>query len=442
MVSIYDYSVKRSAVVLLTIVYLILLHIDYVIGVAPRNSYLGYIYMSNSFSQIVLSWFIAILPAFWMPIKYTRPSQLIYWFLYLIVVIPSIVMPVYIGRFDLCLKQGLLIVVAFLLLNFIFIFPLISIPKIKISYSVFLLVILSISLINIVYIFYVFGVSKSLTWIFSPRVYDIRLNARSIMAPLSRIGRYIITWQSQVFGPFLFASGLYRHNWLLIVFGVISQIIIYSVLATKNSIFSLLLACVIFFLLDKFSNKSLGIYLLLGAVVGVFCVILVDYIFTPTTWFLSSTITRRVIYTPGLLTTYFFDFFSKKQPALLGHSFLKNITKYPYDISPTFLIGLHYFGNISTNADANLWADGYANFGIAGVFMFTIVLAIVLWLLDNLSKPLGKEFAGLIGAFPGYILADSPLFTSLLTHGVLILLIIVWFIPREFCLRKENQGNE
>lgn len=441
MVNIYDYSVKRSAVVLLTIVYLILLHVDYVIGVAPRNSYLGYTYISKSFLQIALSWFIAILPAFWMPIKYTRPSQLVYWFLYLIVVIPSIIMPVYIGRFDLFIKQGILIVMAFLLLNFVFMLPLVSIPKTKISSSIFLLAILSISLINIVYIFNVFGVNKSLTWIFSPRVYDIRLQARAIMAPLSRIGRYIITWQSQVFGPFLFASGLYRHNWLLLILGVISQIVIYSVLATKNSVFSLLLACVIFFLLKKFSEKSFGIYFLLCAVAGLFFVILIDSVFTPTTWILSSTITRRVIYTPGLLTTYFFDFFSKKQPALLGHSFLKNIVKYPYDISPTFLIGLHYFGSSTTNADANLWADGYANFGIAGIFMFTFVLGLVLWLLDNLSKPLGKEFSGLVGAFPGYILADSPLFTSLLTHGVLILLIIVWFTPTEFCLRRKNQGN-
>src|SRR6185437_15902566 len=63
----------------------------------PVFGYYGFEHSHPKTGYLFLAWGLSVVPALWMPIKLTRPSQLIYWVLYLSVFIPSMFVPLYVG---------------------------------------------------------------------------------------------------------------------------------------------------------------------------------------------------------------------------------------------------------------------------------------------------------------------------------------------------------
>src|SRR5882724_6588351 len=55
----------------------------------PVFGYYGFEHSHPKMGYLLLAWGLSIGPAWWMPIKLTRPSQLVYWVLYLSVFFPS-----------------------------------------------------------------------------------------------------------------------------------------------------------------------------------------------------------------------------------------------------------------------------------------------------------------------------------------------------------------
>jgi len=138
----------------------------------------------------------------------------------------------------------------------------------------------------------------------------------------------------------------------------------------------------------------------------------------------------RMTALPGLLTGYYYEFFSTHPQAHLGHSIFKSFVAYPYAAEPPYLIGALYFHSASNDANANLWADAYANFGYTGILSFTLLLAILLWLYDSLAaSPRDLRVAVLAIGLPAFALANGGLLTSLLTNGVLLAMLLVYFMP-------------
>ena len=82
-----------------------------------------------------------------------------------------------------------------------------------------------------------------------------------------------------------------------------------------------------------------------------------------------------------------------------------------------FLIGRVYL-HFVVDANANIWVDSMANFGLLGATLFTILLAIVLFILH--SAAVGRDLAviGSVLGLSGLALANGPLLTSLLTAGI------------------------
>ena len=98
-------------------------------------------------------------------------------------------------------------------------------------------------------------------------------------------------------------------------------------------------------------------------------------------------------------------------------------------VSPGFLIGDVYFHNPAGNANANLWADGYANAGFLGIIIITLLLMLLLWIYDSISKKKDLRVALLLIAMPAYAITNTSLLTSLLSHGWLPALLLMWYFP-------------
>ena len=180
-----------------------------------------------------------------------------------------------------------------------------------------------------------------------------------------------IGWQAWVINPLVMAVGLRSHclSWVLV--GAGGQFAIYSITAFRSMLFSA--GLLLFLLWASRSPKAFGTRLSL----------LWTAIFAGTGAALSygyglmaeALVGVRMTALPGLLTGYYYEFFSVHPQAHLGHSILKALTDYPYAVEPPYLIGALYFRSASNDANANLWADAYANFGYAGIICFTLLLA-------------------------------------------------------------------
>jgi hypothetical protein len=138
----------------------------------------------------------------------------------------------------------------------------------------------------------------------------------------------------------------------------------------------------------------------------------------------------RMTALPGLLTGYYYEFFSSHPKAHLGHSIFRFFLDYPYAVEPPYLIGAIYFHSPSNDANANVWADAYANFGYFGVISFTVLLAALLWIYDSMAAECDTRLATLAMALPAFSLANGALLTSLLSNGMALAMMLVYLMPR------------
>ena len=106
---------KRLLIFLLVCAYLPMYAWTYREMISPIWAYMGFVYESPSWLGTLIGWAGSLIPVFWMPLALRRPSQAIYWLLYLTVYIPSMVTPYYL---DLQPISELSLVSAFLFLGF------------------------------------------------------------------------------------------------------------------------------------------------------------------------------------------------------------------------------------------------------------------------------------------------------------------------------------
>jgi hypothetical protein len=147
-----------------------------------------------------------------------------------------------------------------------------------------------------------------------------------------------------------------------------------------------------------------------------------------------------MILLPGLISGYFYEFFSINPKAYLGHSIFSSFINYPYSSTPPIVVGEHYWGQsiITANANANIWADGYANFGYIGMVLFSILLGFILWIYDSISSKINFKIAVLMLCIPAFSLSNSALLTTILTHGIGLTILLLYLMPNEIKISIEK----
>lgn len=418
---------RRFLLVLGCIAYVCLLMWAYIFIISPNYSYMGYTYVHPPTIELGLAVTIALVPVLWMPVVLQRPSQVVYWLLYLLVFIPTCFVPLYTIRseFNGTLILPLILLICFILLGLQYKLPLVRFPRLKLSNRTSGILLLILACTALYVVFRTFGFTKQLPGILD--VYEVRSSYSCKITQSNRITSYIVTWLGNAINPFMLARGLTTRNASLVFLAGFGQVVIYSITGFKTVLLSFLLIAGIL-LTTKLNGRLFGVLIVWGTVLLVIMSLLLDIGFKTVVF--SSLFIRRLIITPGLLTGYYIQFFSANPKVLLGHSIFKHFVKYPYDLSPPNLIGSYYFGNAGTSANANLWADAFANFGYPGVFCFTMFLGIVLWLYDSVTDNDDRFSAAAMIGIPAFSLTNSALFTTLLTHGLGLLLILVYLMPR------------
>lgn len=423
----------RILILIMALVYSILLCDAYRDYIAPAFSYLGYLYEPQNPIIILATLMFTCVPALLLPIQLERPSVMIVWFIYLMAYVPSVMIPVIsLGK----PYSELIFLQISLLIGMLFLIgacrvPIASIRRSSLSKRDFLVVFMA--MFALLYLALIWNMGAR----FKPptlgvEIYEVRMAQREAAATAG-VAVYAISWLGKVFNPCLIVWGLVRRQWIILLFGLCCQFFMFAQGGQK----AMLLLLPLLFGLDWMIRRVrhiFGLAVLGGGGIVILISILIDR-FSGSDW-MSLFLIRRAIATPGLLTGFYFDFFSKNEFFLYAHSFLRYFIDSPYPYAPPFLIGLHYFGSLQTSANANLWADGFANLGYLGIFLHSLIFGGVLWLMDCLARPFDRRMALLLIFPPAYATVDSALFTSLLTHGIALLTLMMWVAPPSLIHRE------
>jgi hypothetical protein len=263
-------------------------------------------------------------------------------------------------------------------------------------------------------------------------VAEQRLASRETLDAFSSSGRligYTISYFSYVANPLLVAVGIWYRKPVVVGLGIMGQLVSYSINAARGPIVAVLVVLCLYysvrqkrFSFGNFWAFGFGLIALLG--------IAVHFSSSPSVENLISWMIMRTFITPGYLTGIYHEFFSTNPQTYFSHvSGLGWLGHNQYESAPLgFIIG-DYLGFPGNNANANLWADGFASLGYIGMVIVTVFAAGVFYLLDCVAMRMKVGFATLIIGAHALSLADTPFFTEFLGGGLAMSILIIYLYP-------------
>jgi hypothetical protein len=415
----------RLVVVISAIFYAILLVLVLQSTIAVRFAYEGYGFQAiRDGNHAVWTWSLIVFATLLLPIHVHKPSSFFMWLLYLVVYVPVLLIPPYALGYGMeyAPMQGL-VFVGFAILASVGLLPPIRFPEPRWMFGAFIAGLLAYSAVIMLWLVMQVGVPTSIPAITSP--YAQRAAFSAAMAGAGPV-LYLIAWQTSAVNPLILLIGLYRRQWSLFLTGVGLNVLMYSLAGHKSHLLSSLLVVAIYVAL-RLPATVRGL-LIAGGATTLVLVTQALYVVTGAI-FPVSILVRRMLMTPGLLTGYYFDFFSD-----IGFTYRFGPLSMFFDgvdLAQTTprTIGYEYFGSTTMAANANFWADGYSTMGYIGVVFVSVLLALVLWAMNSLSESRPATIATPLFVIALYSLTNSALPVSLLTHGILLTMLLIWMLP-------------
>ncbi|OII21835.1 hypothetical protein [Frigoribacterium sp. MCBA15_019] len=270
----------------------------------------------------------------------------------------------------------------------------------------------------------------SLRFVALDDVYDVRAVYKEEVQGDNGLLGYLLSGQANVVNTVLMARGLSRRNVPLIAVGVIGQLLLYSGTGFKTILFSFPAVVFIALATRVARGRALapGVGYLAGPVVLMVLAAGADELQGGLLW--TSLFARRFLITPGVLTSVYVEFFGENPPAMLGQSVLRWWVDYPYDRSIPMEVGQYLQPGGALAANANLFADGFANFGHLGVLGTGAVLLAFLRFVDWSARGLPLTVGAMVMMMPSITLSNTSLPTAMLSHGLALGTLVLAVAPR------------
>lgn len=420
--------------VLTCMLYVVTFGVVYEWVIEPVWGYEGF-HSRATLTREAIGGVLASLPGLWMPIKLERPSQVLYWLLYLLVVVPTCLVAIC-ALEDQSSGPILLaacLVTVFALTGLVYHLPLLPLPQVHLENYEFGVILILLS--TTFYAFLVSTFGFKFHFVSLQDIYSVRAQYENTLDRAPTLVAYAISWQAWVINPFVMAMGLRwrRLSWVLV--GAAAQFAIYSITGFRSMFFSV--GLLLYLLWSMRGGTAFGTRLVstwTAIFAGAGALQFFGYALTP-----AALVNMRMTALPGLLTGYYYEFFSSHPHAQLGHSIFKSLVDYPYAVQPPYLIAFTYFHNAVMESNANLWADAFANFGYVGIIVFSLLLAVVLWLYDSMARGRDKRLAALAIGLPAFALSNTGLLTALLTNGIGLVMLLVYLMPPTMHERSRKQ---
>lgn len=406
------------------VTYVIVFLLAYVLFIAPNFTGMGIVNRLPGDGSLLLAAALAIAPSPWLPTAAERPSDAGLWVLYLGGYVPSLI----IAPFVLGTGWALLPLWLTLSLSFALILALVSrvhltVPMVSLSVRAYGWLLVGLAGIGVAGILWWFGIPTRIPSL--SEVPGARLDFREDLAGAGRLAGYAVWWTGGVVAPLLVAYGVWvRRPWWAIG-GFFILALVYASAAFRSMLFVGLLVVVLLALIVRVRRDFGATITVLTSLLIVACSAL-----AAAGWFIPiSLLVRRLLVVPGQVMAYYYDAFSTGPVYALSHSILGGLAARPYPLSPPRLIGERYFHDAQVNANGNVWADGMANFGLAGIVGASVALGLFFIAMDTVSRGKPALLTVTLGGIGMWSLINSGLLTSLLTHGLVVMLVLIWLMP-------------
>jgi hypothetical protein len=420
---------QRWAIAVAVLAYVAVLHLIYQLSIAPAFSYLRYAYREPDPATYGIAISLVVALALILPRRISQPSQFIAWTLFIVAIVPSIVVPQFADALSTldAMEVAIWVAVSFL--------PVAAfgtrravrgvLPSFRLSPSAFWPGLAVVSAVVYAYVLATVGLRWQLPSLAD--VYGVRDEFQVVEDSSSGLLGYAVPLLANVLNPLIVTRGLFAKRWIWLLTGVLGQVFIFSFTGYRSAILSPV-ALIGAYLLFRRSSRPASIVVLISVVSLALGMWAMDWLTSSLEY--TSLLVRRFLITPGLLTAGYVAVFSDIDKVFLSHSFLSPFSEYPYAQEPPLLVGAEFFGDASTNANANLLADGYANFGFPGMLLECLVLVLLLWAIDDACRGISVRISSLVFVMPTLALADSGIFTTMLTHGLVAAIVVCMLMPR------------
>lgn len=431
-------SLQRFTLVLWIGAYTAIYYLTYVVFTSPEWAYFGAGFDPRwSGEDIALFVMLALLPALWLPIGVQRVSDLFILLQYLLIYIPALLLvrhssiPVVSHEFGTLLSfslfSGMTIMVCLRRS-----LPLLALPRPPIPPGLTWGIISCGLALSLCGLWVVLGGKFRLVGLFD--VYSIRDEVTDILegGGGGRWAGYAFAWANALFLPLLFARGCCNREPLPLLAVAGGYLFLFGVWAAKTSLFAPVYLCLFYILLGRKRPDVVPHVLCLGMM----SLLLVPYVFGDprsesalrTVW--VAVVHLRVFTVPSLLVTQYADFFASHPLTYGSHiTGINLLIPYPYDLDIPRTVGFQYYGAMVTS-NVSFWAqDGIAGLGIGGIPVVSVLASLVLWIADSATAHLPLRFVGtaMCGVLINFL--GSSLFTTLLTGGMLLMMLLLWAMP-------------
>ncbi|TKD48563.1 MAG: hypothetical protein E5W98_00700 [Mesorhizobium sp.] len=434
--------------VLLWVAAYVVVFVDIYVDWATGNFfYLGFTYVYDA-RNIVIAYSIIGAFAFILPISIGRYSDFFCWMLYLTILIPSVLIVSRQGytSFD---AAWLLVSVAASFFLVIYIPQMIRFKSYslirQVSVTTFFFFFLAFYLAAIV--FYVVTYGSMMSFSGMDEIYDQR--ARYGTTQASTLALYLTGWLSNAMNPYLLAIGLFdrTRRWAIAI-GLAGQIVVFMAFAGKMMLVILLVTFgFYFFVLRRGAVSTPRLAFGFAALTSSAFAILLVTGYEPVGAAMDAValIYMRTLGIQGAMTGVYADVFSGNPLTYWSHiNIINMIVAYPYKVPLGYVVGASLVGGTGFNANANFWAtDGVAAYGLAGVVIMGAVLGLLLSLTNKIVTPDRLPFAATVSIPFIMSLGNSSLFTSLITGGGLIMVMMIAYgVPQAQASRKQGLGYQ
>lgn len=419
------YSTLRLTVLL--IIFKIVLDMAYVYIISPVYAYSGFI-TSVSLLAVLESYFMVILIGLTMPSTINRASHFFIWMLAIATIIPTLsfyAMHSGSRMFMYAMVIGYFCVVLFSKI------PIIKIGTLKEgrTIGIFLLIIMVVAVAASM-------IAKGGLSHFNldlSKVYEHRGEVGLLIN--AGIWGYINTWVYKVVNPALIAWALWRKRYRLFLIFTALQVLFFAISSHKSVLFYPVLILAVYFFVRKKEAFKYITWGLIGVIIFSSCI----YLIFDNIW-LASLFVRRVFFVPAQLNFAYYELFSDIGHVYLSNSIFSSFVNYPFEYNYTNMVSLYLLGHPNANCNNGFLATGYMHFGYLGMWIFSIIIGLLLWIADSLvGKRMPKWLGISIITIPFFSLFTSAdLGTSLLTHGILMGFLILLIIGKNPDLLLNN----
>lgn len=405
----FSSGAHRSLAALLACGYAAFLVLVYISFIVPVFGYMGFSGESINFDKCVEAMFVTLLLSLTLPTEFRHPSDFLIFLLLFLTVIPVLLV---MGVMDKDRFVAITIVCAYLLIWIVNQLPAIRLPRIAEGQFLFWLLSLGGLGVTVLWIF-VSGAYSGFSLDLAT-IYDVRGEQSEAL----QVGpfAYLTNWTFKVINPLLIVLAYRSRLWIAVFALLVLQMFFFGVSAHKS------VAAIPFLVLGTYivitgGWKPVGLVTL--AIVGTACA----YVVALTTGFIApaSYLVRRALFVPADLHFSYFEYFGQAGFVGWSNSILSSFFHYPYDYPTPKAVSIFLYGHPDIAANAGFLATGYMHFGLFGVVMFSLIVAMLFRVVDGLASYHGMALT-LSTVLPGFLWAftSSDLTPALLTHGLLL----------------------